>query len=62
MTKDPVCGMPVDEEHAPGKADYQGKTYYFCARECLQKFVENPSSFVEEPPPSKELEEFPSSS
>lgn len=30
MVKDPVCGMMVDPETAPAKAEYQGQTYYFC--------------------------------
>ncbi len=31
MAKDPVCGMPVDEETAKLKSEYEGKTYYFDA-------------------------------
>ena len=35
---DPVCGMTVDPESAPGKADYQGRTYYFCSTSCVGKY------------------------
>ena len=31
MAVDPVCKMDVDEEKAPATAEYNGKTYYFCA-------------------------------
>jgi Cu+-exporting ATPase len=30
MAKDPVCWMDVDEAAAEHKAEYKGKTYYFC--------------------------------
>ena len=30
MEIDPVCGMKVDPAAPAGKADYQGRTYYFC--------------------------------
>ena len=30
--KDPVCGMDVDPAKAAGTSEYQGKTYYFCAK------------------------------
>jgi len=46
MAKDPVCGMDVDPNKAPGTSDYRGKTYYFCCNECKQKFDSNPQSFI----------------
>jgi len=33
MTKDPVCGMKVDEETATS-VTYEGKIYYFCSYGC----------------------------
>lgn len=42
MTKDPVCGMQVNESQAKAKADYKGQTYYFCSDSCKQKFEANP--------------------
>jgi len=44
---DPVCGMRVEPAGAAGKWDYHGKTYYFCARSCFEKFRKRPESFVE---------------
>lgn len=48
MTKDPVCGMQVDEKQAAGQAEYRGKTYFFCSIPCKKKFEESPEKFVEE--------------
>ena len=31
MARDPVCGMPIDEEKAEFKAELRGRTYYFCS-------------------------------
>ena len=37
LTKDPTCGMEVDEATAlQSKRD--GKIYYFCSEKCQQKF------------------------
>lgn len=46
MEKDPVCGMQVDPAKAAGRADYKGKTYYFCAASCKSKFEANPGQYV----------------
>jgi YHS domain-containing protein len=46
MVKDPVCGMMIDEKTAAGKSDYEGKTYYFCAQVCKQRFDQNPSAYM----------------
>jgi P-type Cu+ transporter len=43
---DPVCGMTVDPARAAGHVDYQGQTYYFCGRGCVEKFRANPAEFV----------------
>lgn len=37
---DPICGMTGDPATAAGSFNHQGKTYYFCSRGCLQKFIE----------------------
>jgi Cu+-exporting ATPase len=34
---DPVCGMKVPKKKSI-KKDFDGKTYYFCSQECLDKF------------------------
>jgi P-type Cu+ transporter len=46
MEKDPVCGMQVDPKSAAGQAQYQGKTYYFCAAGCKAKFEKNPAQYA----------------
>lgn len=48
MAKDLVCGMEVDENTAKFKLEHGGKTYYFCAKGCLEKFEANPSQFIQE--------------
>ncbi len=44
--RDPVCGMMVDPAHAAGKAEYQGKAYYFCNPRCEQKFRSEPERYL----------------
>lgn len=46
MPTDPVCGMEVDEKHAPAKIEYRGETYYFCAPGCKNKFEQDPEEFL----------------
>jgi YHS domain-containing protein len=46
MAKDPVCGMVVDEQTAAATAEYQGKTYYFCAPGCKKAFEKEPEKYV----------------
>lgn len=38
VTKDPVCGMTVDESTAL-HAERDGKTFYFCSDHCLKTFL-----------------------
>ena len=47
MATDPVCGMEVNEEEAAATYEYQGKTYYFCAVGCKDKFAQDPGRFLE---------------
>lgn len=47
--KDVVCGMWFDPETATAKIEYQGKTYYFCALECLNLFKEDPEKYISDP-------------
>lgn len=48
MAIDPICGMEVDEEKAAATYEYEGKTYYFCAVACKDKFVQDPERFIKE--------------
>ena len=42
VTKDPICGMTVDEATAL-HAERNGKTFYFCSDHCRQKFLATPA-------------------
>lgn len=46
MTKDPVCGMNVDETKAGATVVYKGKTYYFCSAGCKTTFEKAPAKYV----------------
>ncbi|MBS0150060.1 MAG: heavy metal translocating P-type ATPase [Nitrospira sp.] len=48
---DPVCGMTVDPATAAGRYEYQGKTYYFCAVSCLERFRANPEEMLNKKKP-----------
>ena len=48
MARDPVCGMEVNEADAPAQSEFGGKTYFFCATECKEKFDANPEQFTTE--------------
>ena len=41
VTKDPICGMTVDEATAL-HVERDGKTFYFCSDNCRQKFLSAP--------------------
>jgi YHS domain-containing protein len=45
LTKDPVCGMMVDEK-SKWKSTYSGKTYYFCSEGCKRTFEKNPKKYA----------------
>jgi xanthine dehydrogenase accessory factor len=44
--KDPICGMTVEKSKARHKADFQGKTFYFCCAGCKQKFELSPERYL----------------
>ena len=46
MSKDPVCGMMIDEKTAAGTSEYQGQIYYFCAQSCKDRFDQNPERYI----------------
>ncbi|HKE85761.1 MAG TPA: heavy metal translocating P-type ATPase [Vicinamibacterales bacterium] len=43
---DPVCGMTVNPDRAAGQTEYRGRTYYFCAKSCLERFRADPEQFL----------------
>jgi P-type Cu+ transporter len=46
MTKDPVCGMKVEERNAKATTQHGGRTYYFCSAGCKQKFDQRPEQYA----------------
>lgn len=46
MTKDPVCGMNVDEKKAAATAAYGDRTYYFCSAGCKASFDKAPAKYA----------------
>lgn len=46
IAHDPVCGMEVDESATDLKYEYQGDTYFFCSRGCLEKFKTDPEQYL----------------
>lgn len=46
MAIDPVCGMTVDPATAAGRYDYEGTTFWFCSRPCLDKFRADPARYA----------------
>jgi putative ABC transport system ATP-binding protein len=45
MATDPVCGMTVERGSA-FSAEFEGSTYYFCARGCRDEFLASPVDLV----------------
>ena len=48
---DPVCGMTANPYATKHRADYHGRTYYFCSAGCRTKFVANPQKYLGERQP-----------
>jgi YHS domain-containing protein len=46
MTKDPVCGMQINEKDAAEKSEYKGKVYYFCSPGCKAAFDKEPQKYA----------------
>ncbi len=42
---DPVCHMTVSEDSTV-RAEYEGKTYYFCCASCREKFLSDPAGYL----------------
>ena len=45
MTKDPVCGMTVDEK-SPYRSTHAGQTYVFCSVTCKTNFDKEPGRYA----------------
>ena len=52
VTKDPVCGLNVDESKAKAagfQSTFENQTYYFCSEECKQHFEKTPGRYAAKP-------------
>jgi Cu(I)/Ag(I) efflux system membrane fusion protein len=52
VTKDPVCGLNVDESKAKAagfQGTYQNQTYNFCSAGCKEHFEKNPERYAAKP-------------
>lgn len=45
MSKDPVCGMSVDDK-SPYTSTLAGQTYVFCSATCKAKFDQEPARYA----------------
>ncbi len=43
---DPVCRMRIDPAMAPDCRRYDGRTWYFCSRDCGEWFDADPDRYV----------------
>jgi len=48
MELDPVCGAPVDPDKTQHRTEYQGRSYYFCSRQCKELFDQQPDKWLSE--------------
>lgn len=49
--RDPVCGMEVDPQRAPGTTLYRGRRFYFCSEPCKRAFDADPERYLGAVPP-----------
>jgi Cu+-exporting ATPase len=47
MTKDPVCGMTLDEKRSEFHTQFAGRKYSFCSEDCKREFEADPDEYVE---------------
>jgi Cu+-exporting ATPase len=46
---DPVCGMTVDPATAADSVEFEGTTYHFCSRHCVETFKADPRRYLSQP-------------
>ena len=47
---DPVCGMKVNPETTPHRAEHGGRTFHFCSNGCRTKFEADPAKYLSAEP------------
>jgi Cu+-exporting ATPase len=45
-TRDPVCGMMVDQAAGKPTAGHGGRVFHFCSERCREKFVAGPENYL----------------
>lgn len=45
--RDPVCGMMVDPQTTPHRAEHEGVSYHFCSAKCRERFELRPELYLE---------------
>ena len=45
-SRDPVCGMEVEQSKAAATSTYDGSTYYFCSKTCKTEFDQDPTKYL----------------
>lgn len=50
---DPVCGMHMDPVTAKHRHEHAGRQFVFCSTGCHDKFVANPSKYLDSPVPER---------
>jgi Cu+-exporting ATPase len=46
ITKDPVCGMEVNEKETTPSSTHLGRTFRFCSDRCRKLFDLNPNKYI----------------
>ncbi len=42
---DPVCGLQIDASKAKFQSTFEETTYYFCPKNCKDRFEEEPAKY-----------------
>ena len=61
MVIDPVCGMEIDPVSAYAQRTNMGRTFYFCSKDCLEKFEAGPDAYTQGTASETESKFLPSS-
>jgi P-type Cu+ transporter len=49
LERDPVCGMDVNPIKSRHFHEHGGKKYYFCGKQCVEKFKASPEKYLSQP-------------
>lgn len=47
MSKDPVCGMKINEFTAKASITFNNTRYWFCSQRCHDQFIQDPGHFIQ---------------